>query len=358
MTQGRAAAIADSVVRGGYASLTLDRLARQVCQVMDVEQSSIVVRDPARAGEAIAVAGCGLDEEAVGSRFDAHKGLTGRVLASGEPVVSREVAPNGTNAGSRSIRAAAPVRWDARVQGALGARTDSPGRRFGPSEIRLLSQLADTVGAALKHAERRAEVLSSVRRRMAALMSAVEGRDPYTAGHSEAVAELSTSLGRYLRLSPADLLELEAAALLHDLGKSGVPDAVLNKPAPLDEDEQALVRRHTVWGAQMLADIPGLEPVGTIVLFHHERWDGTGYPQGLAQSQIPIASRIIAVCDAYHSMTSHRPYRRALSTEHATWELIGAAGSQFDPAVVERFVDTLDPSETPTEGERSGFLPA
>jgi putative nucleotidyltransferase with HDIG domain len=343
MTQGRAAAIADSVEHGGYASLTLDRLARQVCQVMDVEQASIVVRDPAHAGEAIAVAGCGLLEELVGSRFKAQQGLTGRVLASGEPAVSQGAA-------------ATPVGWSGRVQGALAARTTSPRRRFGPSELWLLSQLADNVGTALKHAERRSEALVSVQPRMAELMSAIEERDPYTAGHSEAVMELSTSLARCLRLSTPDRLELEAAALLHDLGKTGVPDAVLNKPAPLDADEQALLRRHTVWGAQMLAEIAGLEPVGTIVLFHHERWDGTGYPQGLEGSQIPVASRIIAVCDAYHAMTSDRPYRRALSTEHATWELAAEAGSQFDPALVECFIDWLHPNQTPTEGELSDVL--
>jgi putative nucleotidyltransferase with HDIG domain len=343
MTQGRAAAIADSVEQGGYASLTLDRLARQVCQVMDVEQASIVIRDPAHAGEAIAVAGCGLDEELVGSRFDAHQGLTGRVLASGEPAVSQGVA-------------ATPVGWSGRVQGALAARTTSPRRRFGPSELWLLSQLADNVGVALKHAERRADALISVQPRMAELMSAIEERDPYTAGHSEAVMELSRGVARGLRLSPPDRVELEAAALLHDLGKTGLPDAVLNKPAPLDEDEEALVRCHTVWGAEMLAEIAGLEPVGTIVRFHHERWDGTGYPQGLEGSQIPIASRIIAVCDAYHAMTSDRPYRRALSTEHAMWELMAEADWQFDPAVVECFIDGLHPHQTSTEGDLSDVL--
>jgi putative nucleotidyltransferase with HDIG domain len=343
MAQGRAAAIADSVEQGGYASLTLDRLARQVCQVMDVEQASIVIRDPAHAGEAIAVAGCGLDEELVGSRFDAHQGLTGRVLASGEPAVSQG-------------KAATPVGWSGRVQGALAARTNSPRRRYGPSELWLLSQLADNVGAALKHAERRADALISMQPGMAELMSAIEERDPYTAGHSEAVMELSGLVARCLRLNTPDRLELEAAALLHDLGKTGVPDTVLNKPAPLDEGEQALVRRHTVWGAQMLAEIAGLEPVGTIVLFHHERWDGTGYPQGLEGSQIPIASRIIAVCDAYHAMTSDRPYRPSRSTEHAIWELAAEAGSQFDPAIVECFIDELHPNQTSTEGELSDVL--
>jgi putative nucleotidyltransferase with HDIG domain len=350
MTQARAAALADSVVDGGYASLIFDRLARQASEVMDVEQTTVVVRDPMREDEAIAVAACGFDDDVVGSRFDANEGLTGQVLASGEPVIAEQVGPANGHHSARLTRVVAPVGWDSDVRGALAVRTAQPQRRFGNRELRRLSQLADTVGAALQHAERRTELLAAVAPCMAALTSAIDERDPYTAGHSEAVVELSSTVADCLGLSQPDLLELQSAALLHDLGKIGVPDEILNKPAPLDAYEEAIVRHHTVWGAQLLAGIAGLEPVATIVRFHHERWDGGGYPDGLAGSQIPVSSRVIAVCDAYHAMTSDRPYRKALSNGHAIWELVGHAGSQFDPAMVECFIDTLQRSETPTEG--------
>jgi HD-GYP domain-containing protein (c-di-GMP phosphodiesterase class II) len=344
MTHGRVAAtaIADAVVTGGYASLTLDRLARQVCQVIDVEQASIVVRDPTHPGAAIAVAGCGADEELVGSRFDPKDGLAGRVLASGRPAIADRSA------------VAVPLGWDAPVDGVVAAR--SRRRPLDRAAVKLLSELAGTVGAAVDHAGRRLELLTSLKPRVAALMAAIELRDPYTAGHSGAVLDLSVALARSLRLSPPDLMELEAAALMHDLGKVGVPDVVLNKPGPLDDEEHALVRRHTLWGAELLAEVTGLEPVATIVRFHHERWDGTGYPYGLEGSRVPIASRIIAVCDAYDAMTSDRPYRRGLSPEWAARELMAGSGTQFDPGIVERFLDDAQVSTTPTEREQVELL--
>jgi HD-GYP domain-containing protein (c-di-GMP phosphodiesterase class II) len=355
MHQERVTAIAETVVEGGYASLVLDRLARQACQLMDVEQASILVRDPARDGEAIAVAGCGIDEDLVGSRVDATVGLTGEALASGEPALSAE--PRATNGNRfRRTRAMAPVGWNSEVRGALIARTSDPARDFGPRELRLLSQLADTVGAALQHADRRAEFLSSVHPYVSSLMLAIDARDRYTAGHSEAVLHLCTTVGHRMGLDAPAILELESAALLHDLGKIGVPSAVLNKPAPLDDQEQALVRRHTVWGAQLLAGVPGLEPVATIVRFHHERWDGQGYPEGLRGEQIPVASRIIAVCDAYHAMTSDRPYRSALGVDRALLELERGSGFQFDPFVAETFIETIQPKHTAREAEPSDLL--
>jgi HD-GYP domain-containing protein (c-di-GMP phosphodiesterase class II) len=137
-----------------------------------------------------------------------------------------------------------------------------------------------------------------------------------------------------------------------------VPDAVLNKPGPLDAEEQALIRRHTLWGAKLLAEVTGLEPVATIVRFHHERWDGTGYPYGLEGSRVPVASRIIAVCDAYNAMTADRPYRLRIPDEQAIGELARGAGSQFDPAIVERFLDVVHGSVSRPEGEQVELLTA
>jgi HD-GYP domain-containing protein (c-di-GMP phosphodiesterase class II) len=355
MRQGRATAIADTVVEGGYASLVLDRLARQTCQLMGVEQASILVCDPSREGEAIAVAACGVDEELVGSRLDATSGLTGEVLASGEPVLSAE--PSATNGSRfRHTRAAVPVGWNLQVRGAIAARTSDPRRELGARELRLLSQLADTVGAALQHADRRAEFLASVRPYVSSLMLAIDARDQYTAGHSEAVLRLCGHVGRCLGLDPPERLELESAALLHDLGKISVPTEVLTKPGPLTEEEQAIVRRHANWGAQLLAGVPGLEPVATVVRFHHERWDGGGYPEALVGEQIPLASRIVSVCDAFHAMTSNRPYRRALGVDGALSELRGGSGTQFDPAVVECFIQTFRPRNPGSEVDQSDFL--
>jgi HD-GYP domain-containing protein (c-di-GMP phosphodiesterase class II) len=144
-----------------------------------------------------------------------------------------------------------------------------------------------------------------------------------------------------MELEPVALLELEFAARLHDVGKIQVPDAVLNKPGPLDSDESDVIRSHAAWGAATLSRIPGLEAVATLVRFHHERWDGSGYPDGLSGGRIPLGSRIISVCDAYGAMTCDRPYRGAMDSRDALREIRAGAGSQFDPAVVAALLDAL-----------------
>jgi HD-GYP domain-containing protein (c-di-GMP phosphodiesterase class II) len=304
---------------GGYAALVLDRLARQTCQVLESVASSIFARDPHMPGTSIAVAGCGAHEDLIGSRFRDVNGLAGPGALT---------------------RAVAPAIWDGVVHGTLAAEP-AAGRCFGDPELEVLGELAETAGAALEHAERRGEALRAARDRVGELIGAIGEHDGYTAGHSEAVVTWSCAVGERLHLSLPDLLELELGALLHDLGKVRVPGGILRKPAPLEQHELRMVRLHPVWGAEMLADVPGFEPVATIVRFHHERWDGTGYPDGLERDRIPIASRIVAVCDAYEAMTSDRPYRGALPPGAAASELCARAGTQFDPAVVECFVEVL-----------------
>jgi HD-GYP domain-containing protein (c-di-GMP phosphodiesterase class II) len=318
----------------GYTALVLDRLAKQTCQVVESAGSSIFARDRRAPGTAIAVAACGPDEEIVGTRFPGLGGFVG----------------TGCEARARATR---PACWNREVRGALTAEAIE-GRRFDARDLELLAELATTAGAALAHAERRADVLCAVRARVGELVQRIDAHDGYTAGHSREVVGWSCALGERLRLSLPDLLELELGALLHDLGKVRVPEAILRKPAPLDPNERELVSMHPIWGAKLLEELPGLEPVATIVRFHHERWDGTGYPDGLERDRIPIASRIIAVCDAYEAMTSARPYRVTLPPAAAASELCAAAGTQFDPAVVDCFVEILQERGWPlaSTGER------
>ena len=169
-------------------------------------------------------------------------------------------------------------------------------------------------------------------------------RDHWLEGHAAEVAQLALDLGRGLGLGSEELLELELAARLHDVGKRAVPEAILSKPAPLSSAEWSVMRRHPEWGSGMLADVPGLGAVADAVHAHHERWDGSGYPLGLAGEDIPLASRIVAVCDAFSAMTADRPYRAACSSAEAMSELRRCSGSQFDPEIVEAFVDHAEHS--------------
>jgi putative nucleotidyltransferase with HDIG domain len=175
----------------------------------------------------------------------------------------------------------------------------------------------------------------------AALANALEARDDYTAGHAREIAELAAAVGTRLGMSDDELDELRFGAIFHDIGKIAVPDEVLRKPEPLTEDERGLMERHTIVGAEILEPIPGLGDVRDLVRHSHERWDGTGYPDGLKGDLIPLGSRVISVVDAWHAMVTDRPYREAMGEPDAKGELRANAGLQFDPVVVEAFLAML-----------------
>ncbi len=187
--------------------------------------------------------------------------------------------------------------------------------------------------------ERRNRLLEAKATGAGALLAALEARDGYSGEHSQAVVGLSVAVARRLGLSEDDVAEVELAALLHDVGKIGVPDSVLNKPGPLDGQEWALMREHPVIGERIVASIESLARLAPVVRAEHERWDGKGYPDGLAGEGIPLASRVVFCCDAFHAMTSDRPYREAIGEERALRELETNAGTQFDPQVVAALVD-------------------
>jgi putative nucleotidyltransferase with HDIG domain len=174
-----------------------------------------------------------------------------------------------------------------------------------------------------------------------ALLASLGARDGYTETHSQAVVELATAIARQLGMSGAELLDVENAALLHDVGKIGVPDAILHKPGKLTVEEWAIMRGHPEISAQIVARIDALAHLAPIVRAEHERWDGAGYPDGLTREGIPIASRIILVADAYHAMTSDRPYRKALTPQAAVAELHRNAGGQFCPTTVSAALQVL-----------------
>jgi putative nucleotidyltransferase with HDIG domain len=176
---------------------------------------------------------------------------------------------------------------------------------------------------------------------IAGLAEALLERDRYTGEHSESVVELVAQVARGLALDEREVQYVQAAALLHDIGKVAIPDDILNKPGPLDDDEWKVMREHPVIGERILRAIPGLGGVARIVRHEHERFDGGGYPDGLEGDEIPIGARIILACDAYHAMVSDRPYRKAMTHAEAIRELAKGAGTQFDPAVTEVLVGCL-----------------
>jgi diguanylate cyclase (GGDEF)-like protein len=176
---------------------------------------------------------------------------------------------------------------------------------------------------------------------IAALSSALQERDRYTGEHSESVVEMAARVAQSMGLDAEEVSRVRTAALLHDVGKVGIPDEILHKPGPLDEREWELMRQHPLIGERILRAIPGLGGVARIVRHEHESWDGSGYPDGLNGEETPVGSRIILACDAYHAMTSDRPYRPAMSHTEAMEELSRHAGTQFDPEAVQALIGYL-----------------
>jgi putative nucleotidyltransferase with HDIG domain len=211
---------------------------------------------------------------------------------------------------------------------------------LGEGEARLMRALAALVARQLEDdgrqaARRRAQAEGAG---LSALLAALEARDHYTGEHSEAVVQLAGEVAEALGLDDETRGEVEQVALLHDIGKVGIPDSVLQKRGPLDDLEWELMRQHSVLGARIVASIGSLAHLAPAVRAEHERYDGTGYPDGLAGEEIPLASRIVLATDAFHAMTSDRPYRARLPLEDALRELDAHAGAQFDPVVVAALV--------------------
>jgi diguanylate cyclase (GGDEF)-like protein len=175
-----------------------------------------------------------------------------------------------------------------------------------------------------------------------ALSAAVDARDHYTYGHSRRVNTYAVALAEAIGLSPDEVSRVSTAALLHDIGKIGVPDKILNKKGKLDDEEWKAIKSHPRLGANIVGNVPSLASCMSGILYHHERWDGTGYPEGLRGEVIPLASRILAVADAFAAMTSPRPYREALEEDQVLAQLRREAGKQFDPTLVEAFIGLIE----------------
>ena len=219
---------------------------------------------------------------------------------------------------------------------------------FEPPEIALIEAVTRSAGLALDRLwlqDERERLIRELREAMlgtaAALANALEARDDYTAGHAREIAELAVAVGERLGMDPSELEELRFGGIFHDIGKIAVPDGILLKPEPLSDPERTLMERHTLVGQQILAPVPNMAGVGKLVRASHERWDGGGYPDGLAGEAIPLGARILSVVDAWHAMTSDRPYRKALANDVAAAELRAHEGTQFDPAAVEAFLSLL-----------------
>ncbi len=257
-------------------------------------------------------------------------------LARETGMAARPLTTEVVTARGARLHLAVPVPGDA-VRAAIVVELASD--QVSQSEdVALLEALARELSAAEQLAALRREVREARDAVVLGLANALELRDRETSRHSHRVAEFARELALELGITADPALdELRVGALLHDIGKVGVPDAILRKPGPLADEEWIEMQRHPEYGWRILRDLPDFGGAAELVLVSHERWDGRGYPRGLAGDEIPLAARIFSVADAWDSMTSDRTYRRALPLDEALQEISDRAGTQFDPEVVEAF---------------------
>ena len=214
-------------------------------------------------------------------------------------------------------------------------------RPAGGPELSQIRILADVAGAAIGALAAREKGERNWRAIVKALVRAVDAKSRWTWGHSQRVATLSLAMGRRLLMDEREIERLEIAAFLHDVGKIGVSETILDKPGALEPHELASVREHPSIGAEIVADAPSYSEVRAAILSHHECWDGSGYPEGLSGENIPLAARIIALADVWDAITSERPYRKAMSIEEARSFIADRAGKAFDARLVRIFLDEI-----------------
>jgi len=213
--------------------------------------------------------------------------------------------------------------------------------RLTDDKLSTFCVFADLVSLILLQAKTEFETREALMSVLAALASMVEARDAYTSMHAENVMAYSTALARALRLKEDEIDHIRLGALLHDIGKISIPDAILRKPGALTDAEFREMRLHPPVGDDLLSGVRLLESARVVVRHHHERWDGKGYPDGLKGDQIPLAARVVSIADAFDAMTTDRPYRKARSFEEAVGELRKGVGTQFDPQLVKVFIDCI-----------------
>ena len=258
-----------------------------------------------------------------------------QVMRDGQPLLVGELVREGVHESRSALLV--PIRAVGATLGALSLEA-GVARRFGDDDRRIVAGIGHHLGAAIAHLRERRQLEQSVLDTVSTLSAMVEGKDDYTEGHCQRIAEMSVAVGMRMGFAEPDLRDITYAGLLHDIGKVAVPDAILRKPGPLTDEEMQVMRTHTTVGRRILEGLPPLRSVARIVEQHHERFDGGGYPRGLKGEEILLPARIISVVDAYDAMTTTRPYRRALSREEAVDQLTGGRGTQFDSDVVQVFL--------------------
>lgn len=330
----------------------LNRILEAVTELLGAETVSIMLLD--RDGRDLVLAqGRGIQPELIGTvRQRADEGFAGWIVQHGEPLLLQDLTADPWLAGPNTHRQpvvsamGVPLRTRDKIIGMLNASRLTRRQRFTRQDLKLLTLFSSSISTAIEHARLFEELKEAHFEAILAFGEALETRDLYTGGHIHRVLNYATALARKLGLPQDEIETLQYVAMLHDIGKIGIPDHILHSTEPLNEENWRLMKGHSAKGASMLSRIPALARFAPYVHHHHERWDGKGYPDGLKGENIPLYSRIIAVADTYDGLTTDRPYKKAIGQDEAVRVLESSAGSQLDPHLVKVFLQAL--SEMPS----------
>jgi HD-GYP domain-containing protein (c-di-GMP phosphodiesterase class II) len=327
-----------------------DTILERALLVMKSRRGFLMIYD--KKGEVLSIrAALGLSQDAHRSTIKVDRGIAGWVFRNVRPVLipSVEKSPlydpeNDRIYAGRNLLAC-PLQIRKKVFGVICLNDRQGGKNFTRVDLKLLGALASQAAIAIENVELYASIRRDYLNAIKALAAAVDAKDHYTHGHSHKVMMYSTQIARAMNLSEKEIEKVKYGALLHDAGKIGISEAVLNKPSKLTPKEFDTIAMHPILGVSIVQNIESLKELIPIILYHHERYSGGGYPEGKSGNSIPLGARIVSVADAWDVMISDRAYRKALPLNVAVAELRKCAGTQFDPEIVEVFFRSMDKNE-------------
>jgi len=334
-------------------SLDLDEMLSSVCnsaiKILNAETGSLMLFDSK--GEVLTIKRAhGLNEEIIKkTRIKKGETIVGLVAQSGKPLIIHGRTDISQIKGRKKYEKVnsicVPLKTKKGVIGVINLNRKRGAKSFTEDNLKLLFTMANNVASAIENAGMYQNLHKSYLGIIRALVAALELKDTYTRGHSEGVTIYAVALAKKLKLSPQEIESIEVAAILHDIGKIGIPEDILNKPGKLNDEEWKEVKQHPEFSYKIIKDVDFPWKIKPLIYAHHERYNGKGYPSGLKREEIPLGARVIAVADSFAAMTSDRAYRKGLSKEVAIEELKRVAGTQLDPVFVKVFVEMLTSRE-------------
>ena len=323
-------------------------IVESACKLFNAGNGSVMLINPIP-NELEIVASKNLSAEVVSTtRLKIGEGIAGKVAETGKPIFVEDItadlrffrAPNVQYVSKSFV--SVPMESKGKILGVLNISPLKPKETFDEKSLHLLSILADQSAVAFDNIAMYNNLQGFYMEMVEALAKTIDTKDSYTYDHADRARKFARSICKELHLPDGIIKHIEYAALVHDIGKIGIDNGILGKPGKLTPEERKFIEQHPVIGSHIIEPIAFLSPIAPMVLYHQEWYNGGGYPEGLVGEEIPLGARVVSVIDSYDAMTSDRPYRKAMVREQAVAELRRASGTQFDPAIVEAFIKTLE----------------